>query len=207
MKKIVAFLLTFSMISTLFSMNVSAVNVNQEIENERQFLHDSIQEQLVAQDALYLMEHFDALIDDMLLGKYNSGIVPYAQASSWYAPNGGVICGTGTYIQVEARFYNVEQTQELYDKRNEFSELEAIMTFLASGIPYVGFVISSSALANALYKNAIWKQIKVGECGCYTYSVYDTLEMRTTNIIINWTPPYMSLGSTITVTDYYVKPY
>lgn len=208
MKKLIAYVLSISMLSVLFCGNAYAASANREMEAERLRLHDSIEAQLAAQDSLYLMDHFDALIDEMVSAKY-SGIAPHASAPSWYAPNGGMIKGTGTYIEVEAQFYNVKDTETLYNKRNDS---DAAMVFIrgliGAALPNnFGLILLIQDLCNMINSDFFWNNIDIGKEGCYVYAVYDTLEMRTTTVVIGWDPPYMQLSSIIKVTDHYVNPY
>ncbi len=207
MKKIISIIVTFSMIMSMLLCNVSAINLNNERELERARLESIIYAQLAEQDALYLSDHFDALIDSMLDSKY--GITPFSLNVSYYAPNGGWIKGTGTHIEVEGVFYNVEDTQTLYENRNEdVSYFEELLVGLFLGLTgWFGDLLTLSAVAQAATREAQWSNIELGKEGCYFYAVYDSWEDRTTTVIIPWTPPYMKLNSTITVTDYYVEPY
>lgn len=71
----------------------------------------------------------------------------------------------------------------------------------------LGILFGLADICDTFCREANWKNIDVGNEGCYVYAVYDTLELKTTTVVIGWDPPYMHLGSTIQVTDHYVNPY
>lgn len=202
-------MLVFSFVISLLTSSVFALNSESQMEAERTELHESIKAQLIEQDSLYLMDHFDSLIDDMLTMKYGAGTMLLADSYPyWYAPNGGRILGTGTYIEVEAHFFNVADTEKLYNSRNDPDYLSSLVKLIVGSLytPF-GVLLGLADLCNIFVSESQWKNINVGEEGCYVYAVYDTLELKTTKVVIGWEPPYMHLGSTITVTDHYVNPY
>lgn len=205
MKKVLSRILVFSLLVSAMASAAVAVNVERSLNSERNSLHESIKSQLIEQDALYLMDYFDTVIDDMLSTKYG---IKVRSSTSYYAPNGGTIKGTGTHIEVEACFFNVEDTVELYDSRNDPNHLKTLLEMIlgAAWTP-IGVLFTLASICNQLNSEAMWRNIDVGNEGCCMYSVYDTMEDRTTTVAFGWTPPYMSVNSTITVTGYYINPY
>lgn len=187
------------MLSTCIG-TASASNVSEK-EMERASLHASIEQQLIDQDALYLMDHFDNLIDEMLAAKYD-GISPHA-AVQVYAPNGGWMKGYGTYVEVKGVFFNKSQTQTLYNNRNNSNPVaDAIIELVCNCTGNYGELLGIVIELNHFSTESQWRDVMARGQGCYFYYVFDTMELRETCIIIPWTPPYMSLSSTITVTSY-----
>ena len=143
----------------------------------------------------------------MISQKYDQA-VPYA-ASRYYAPQGGWMAGTGTNVEVEAEFFNIDQTEEIYNNRNASTSTlkQIIKLIIYNAMGVYGTLLSLAEIVEAASVSQQWSNIDIGDEGCYFYAVYDTMESKTTTVILPWTPPYMSLGSTINVTDYHVNDY
>ena len=196
MKKLISKVLIVSMVLSLFVSNSLAANQIDSLEQKKQEVLASVEAQLRAQDALYMMDYFTEVVEEMY-----SPHVP-TRASSYYAPNGGWMTGKISVVDVEAVFYNVEDTEELYYARNDNAVLEAIILALVGLIPGFGGVLTINSIFDAFWGDSAWDMIDVGREGCCVYSSYDRTEGRTTTVLMAWDPPYMSLGSNVTVTDW-----
>ena len=207
MKKIWSVFLSFTILASMFSTNAFAYGKESQMQSQRTELHECIKEQLIAQDALYLMDFYDSVIENLLISKYNNTINSTA-ASSWYAPNGGIIWGRAPNIEVEAAFFNKSDAKDLQNDMGKPNAIKVTLEFLlgAAWFP-IGALFTFSELARAIAYSDMWGKIDTDKEGCCVYATYDTLEMKTITVIFGWTPPTMSVNSTITVTDHYIKPY
>ena len=210
MKKFLSAVLALSMLMSImtYSMyaykyedtsNMQLTEVDQ-IEAERKKLHESVKEQLIVQDSLYLMDYFDSVIDNMLSTKY--GTITRAEGSKFYAPHGGWSIGKTSNVDIEAQFYDIQDTQKLYNARNDKSLLRTLLENIPT---YIGKVLSLGLMCDKFAKENMWKNIDVGKEGCCFYGAYDSNEMKTTTVIMSWQPPYMSVSSSVTVLDHGVR--
>ena len=88
MKKLISKVLIVSMVLSLFVSNSLAAHQIDSLEQKKQEVLASVEAQLRAQDALYMMDYFAEVVEEMY-----SPHVP-TRASSYYAPNGGWMTGT-----------------------------------------------------------------------------------------------------------------
>lgn len=204
-KRCLSLLLVCTMIASLFTFSASAINTNQnDIEAERTRMHESVKQQLIAQDALYMMDYFDEVIDSMLSSD-TATTYATSQAKSWYAPYGGVIQGVGSGGPVEAQFFNIQSTQQLYDNHknkatitNFLNSLPDLIDF-AQGTLTVGSILTSYKAAAYISSDIQWRYIDIGHEGCCIYDVYDTMEERHIITLMPWAPPYMSVSSSVKI--------
>lgn len=196
MKKLISKILIVSMVLSLFVSSSLAANQIDPLEQKKQEVLASVEAQLRAQDALYMMDYFTEVVEEMY-----SPYVP-TRASSYYAPNGGWMTGTISVVDVEAVFYDVDDTEEMYNSRNDEDLLEELIKSLLEEIPYIGDVFAIGFAMQEIGSNAAWSMIDVGSEGCCIYASYDRMEGRTTTVLMAWEPPYMSLGSSVTVTNW-----
>lgn len=169
------------------------------IEEERKELTELLILQLEAQDALDQIDNFMFLVDQRIQQKYypstNKGVM-------YYAPDGGWLKGSRTYIEAEAQFFTTEDTQEIYQAR--YSSDEALQDLLvklqifvmSNGHGTIGLVLSLMRFSSAISNDMLWDGIDIGEEGVVVYAVYDTLDMKTTTVLWPWDDePYIDVDS------------
>ena len=209
-KRLLSLSLACTLLFSLFTLNASAASSLSQKEAERAELRASVYMQLEAQDALHLLDHFYGVVDNMIEEKYgSSGISPSSSSAttSYYAPHGGIFRAYGYMQDIEVTYYNVEDTQEIYNaQKQSYDLLDMVVSGILGkyNIPYYEIIYLETALLS--FTNDIaWSVIDVGNEGCRVEVYNDHTDFRSTSVLLPWDPPYIEIEEGPYFEVYYYK--